>query len=171
MKILSKSLLLFIATASLLLVSCQNRPQAPAQPATDDSTSVSKTDNTVADSTIYGEAGDFGMSTFCIITDCGDTLLMDRTAADGTDGVIYGDAQPGDRYSLITTDGRQSLKCAINLTELERFTKKYKIVNGQLMLTSEGTPRKAEIEWLDEDSLVLKLQDGTNKTVKMLPEK
>lgn len=168
---LIRCILLLAVPAALFFVSCKDRPQTPAQHGTQDSIATVADDKTVADSTIYGEAGDFGMSTFCLITDGGDTLLMDRTAADGSDGRIYGDAQPGDRYSLITTDGNQALKCAINLTELDRFTKDYKIVNGQLVLTPEVAPRKVEIVWLDEDSLVLKFRDGTNKMLKMLPEK
>lgn len=169
MKLSNRYLLLALSVA-VAFVSCKNKSNMPALPADSGSAAVDGDDNAAPDSTIYGEAGDFGMSTFCIVTDHGDTLLMDRTAANGQDGRIYGDAQPGDRYSLITTDNNQALKCAINLTELDRFIKDYKIVNGRLMLMHDDKPQKVEIVWLDEDSLVLKRLDGTNGILKILPK-
>lgn len=115
------------------------------------------------DSTLYGEAGDFGMSTFSLVTDGGDSLLLTRTSEDGRDGQIFGDAQPGDRYAVIATADREALVTAINLTQLRRFTKDYKIVNGRLILTPESHPDEVQILYLDNDSLVVKGREGKQR--------
>lgn len=92
----------------------------------------------VADSTIYGTSGeDFGMSTFCLITDKGDTLQVCRTANDGSDAKIYGSIEYGDRYAMTTRDNGESLGVLINLTELNKKLKDYEICNGKLVVNGD----------------------------------
>ena len=92
----------------------------------------------VADSTIYGTSGeDFGMSTFCLITDKGDTLQLCRTANDGSDAQIYGSIEYGGRYAMTTRDNGESLGVLINLTELDKKLKDYEICNGKLVVNGD----------------------------------
>lgn len=167
MKLIKLSIYLF-AVSSLLLSACGNRTEKPAAPADADTSNAPHREIAERDSTIYGEAGDFGMSTFSLVSDGGDSLLLTRTGEDGSDSQIFGDAQPGDRYAIIVTADRQALVTAINLTQLRRFTKDYKIVNGRLILSPESRPDEVRILYLDNDSLVVK---GSRGTQRMLPLK
>lgn len=88
-----------------------------------------------ADSTIYGTSTeDFGMSTFSMITDKGDTLDLCRTSEDGTEAQIYGSVEYNDRYAMTTRDNGTAVGVLINLTELDRKVKNYEIVNGKLIV-------------------------------------
>jgi len=107
---------------------------------------------TVADSTIYGVSDEFGMSTFTLISDKGDTLNVCRTAEDGTDGAIYGDLTEGDRYAMTTRDNNEAIGVLINLTQLERHVKNYKITNGQLLIDGKAV----QIATLSDKELKLK---------------
>lgn len=167
MKLIKFCIFLF-AGSLVLFASCGNRPTLPATPAEADTANAPHRVIAERDSTLYGEAGDFGMSTFSLVTDGGDSLLLTRTSEDGRDSQIYGDAQPGDRYAIIVTADRQALVTAINLTQLRRFTRDYKIVNGRLILTPESSPDEVRILYLDNDSLVVK---GANGTQRMRPLK
>lgn len=91
----------------------------------------------VADSTIYGVSDEFGMSTFTLIADRGDTLYLTRTSNDGTDGRIYGDLKEGERYALTTRDNGEAIGVLINLTQLEKHTKDYQISNGNLIMKGD----------------------------------
>ena len=93
------------------------------------------------DSTLYGKAGDCGMSTFCLICDNGDTLYVDRSSEAGVDGVIYGDLILDDRFCMIISNDKQSLVSAINLSQLNTFVKDYKILNGRLILQGPDLER------------------------------
>ena len=90
-----------------------------------------------ADSTIYGTSDEFGMSTFTLITDKGDTLNVTRTADDGTDGQIIGDLNEGQRYAMTTRDNDQAIGVLINLTELDRHLKDYTISNGHIIVNGD----------------------------------
>ena len=88
-----------------------------------------------ADSTIYGTSTeDFGMSTFSMVTDKGDTLDLCRTSEDGTEAQIYGSVEYNDRYAMTTRDNGTAVGVLINLTELDRKVKNYEIVNGKLIV-------------------------------------
>ena len=120
----------------------------------------------IQDSTLYGKAGDCGMSTFCLICDNGDTMYVDRTSEAGVDGVIYGDLILDDRFCMITADSNQSLVSAINLTQLGALVKDYKIINGRLILHGPN-PEKGDtvqIVTLTADSLVVK-DTGGKRTI------
>ena len=110
-----------------------------------------------ADSTIYGVAAQSGMSTFCLITDQGDTLLLTRTSEDGTEGKIYGDLILGQRFGVITGDEGESLVCAINITELTKHIEHVRVQNAKVYLLSENMEQSAPVEIivLNQDSCVI----------------
>ena len=113
--------------------------QTPA----DNTTAIADTTSAeqVADSTLYGTSTeDFGMSTFGMITDDGDTLNVCRTAHDGTDAKIYGSIKYDDRYAMTTRDNGESLGVLINLTELDKKLKNYEIRNGHLVVNGDTVP-------------------------------
>lgn len=113
--------------------------KAPA----DNTTTVADTTvaEQVADSTLYGTSTeDFGMSTFSMVTDKGDTLYLCRTSEDGTDGKIYGSLEYGQRYALTTRDNGEAVGVLINLTELDQKLKDYEIRNGQLIVDGKIVP-------------------------------
>lgn len=126
----------------LVLSACKgNKNNTPALAA--DTTSIVDTTaaEQVTDSTIYGKASeDFGMSTFGMITDDGDTLNVCRTANDGTDAKIYGSIKYDDRYAMTTRDNGESLGVLINLTELDKKLKDYEIRNGHLVVNGDTVP-------------------------------
>lgn len=105
-----------------------------------------------ADSTIYGVSDEFGMSTFTLITDGGDTLNVTRTADDGTDGQIIGDLNEGQRYAMTTRDHNQAIGVLINITELERHLKDYDICNGHIIVNGDTV----QIEELSDRVMKLK---------------
>ena len=113
--------------------------QAPA----DNITAIADTTSAeqVADSTLYGTSTeDFGMSTFSMVTDQGDTLHLCRTSEDGTDGKIYGSLEYGQRYALTTRDNGEAVGVLINLTELDKKLKNYEIRNGKLIVDGRIVP-------------------------------
>lgn len=91
----------------------------------------------VADTTIYGKSDEFGMSTFTLVSDGGDTLYLTRTSEDGIDGKIYGDLNENQRYALTTRDNNQAIGVLINITQLERHIKDYQICNGNLVIKGD----------------------------------
>ena len=126
----------------LVLSACKgNKNNTPALAA--DTTSIVDTTaaEQVTDSTIYGKASeDFGMSTFSMVTDQGDTLHLCRTSEDGTDGKIYGSLEYGQRYALTTRDNGEAVGVLINLTELDKKLKNYEIRNGKLIVDGKIVP-------------------------------
>lgn len=148
------SLLLVTGITAFIFTACAQKGQEQASQPTEKDSIEAHHIVSIPDTTLYGKAGDFGMSTFCLITDKGDTILVTRTAEDGTDGIIYGNAQPGNRYSLITRDNNEALVCAINLTQLERHTKNYSIWNGQLILHPNSSPDTVIIDKLNNNEFV-----------------
>lgn len=132
-----KHLALSALAALLIMASCNGGNQksdSVSDPSEQNDTTASEQ---LADSTIYGVGGEFGMSTFTLIADKGDTLYLTRTANDGTDGRIYGDLQEGERYALTTRDNGEAIGVLINLTQLERHTKDYRIGNGNLIVKDD----------------------------------
>ncbi len=149
-----KHTLLPLSLLLLALSGCQKpKTETPVEPA-----AVPRA-QTVRDTTLYGVAtDDFGMSTFAVQLDstAGDPLIVERTHEDGTDGIIYGDAQPDDRFALTLEDGGKTLGVAINLSQVEAITKDYRVVNGRLLLLTDGQADTVRIERLDADSLIAK---------------
>lgn len=141
--------------------SCGNKPQGTASSGNvvEDSAEIVMG---VKDSTMYGRAGDCGMSTFCLIRDDGDTLYVSRTSEKGEDGLIQGDLILDDRFCMIAGDHSTSLVLAINLTQLNHFVKNYKILNGKVVLPASNPEKCDTIQILEltSDSLVYKDMSG-----------
>lgn len=136
----------------MLLAACHGGRKPSSQPPASSSYVDSTDAEQVADTTIYGTSGEFGMSTFTLITDGHDTLDLTRTANDGTDGKIYGDLNEGERYALTTRDHGEAIGILINLTQLDRHLKGYEIRNGHLFVDG----KQVEIDELDARKLKLK---------------
>ena len=117
----------------------------------------------VVDSTLYGVAGEHGMSTFCLITDVGDTLLMSKTSDNGQYGIVYGGIHEGDRYAVIPTDDCEAFSEAINLTLLSRFLTRYTISNGRIVLFGHERSDTVDVCGLTVDSLVVSYSDGARR--------
>lgn len=136
----------FLAAFSLLMLtcfSCEGKKNPSAQTPIQDSVAESAAIEEEPDSTIYGTSGeDFGMSTFNMISDKGDTLYLCRTAEDGTDGKIYGSLKYGERYALTTRDHGQAVGVLINLTELDKKLKDYTIKNGHIIVKGDTIDAK-----------------------------
>ncbi|MBR1712752.1 MAG: hypothetical protein IJ722_05055 [Alloprevotella sp.] len=128
--------------ALVLLASC--RPNQPQSPGNDDGGQVS-----VNDTTVYGKSYEFGMSTFSIVTDAGDTLDLDRG-----EGHIFGNLDhEGDRFA-VTVHGQgtdtASLGVAINLTNVGQFVADFSVCNGRLIISGDTV----ELLDLTADSLI-----------------
>ena len=138
---------IWIVVVALCLLGCRGEV----------ATEIGEPEQVVTDSAIYGMGGDFGMSTFSLITDEGDTIAVTRTDSLGRDGIIIGDAEPDDRYVMLTDVGRETLVRAINLTQLEKFVGDgCKVANCVVTLGDDTL----EIVYLDTDSLVYATSDG-----------
>ena len=110
----------------------------------------------VKDSTLYGVAGDCGMSTFCLITDDGDTILVSRNSEDGTYGTIIGDLILGNRFCMTPSPDKTFLLQAINVTQLMEFLPNCRVLNGKVFLPGSNRERAdtLTILSLSADSLV-----------------
>lgn len=141
------------AIAALIIFSaCQGGKHKPTPTNEADSVVDTTVAEQMADTTIYGKSDEFGMSTFTLISDSGDTLYLTRTSNDGIDGKIYGDLAEGERYALTTRDNGQAIGVLINLTQLERHTKDYLIRNGNLIINGDTVT----IETLNEKEFKVK---------------
>ncbi len=138
----------FLAAFALVVLTCfscggKKSPTAQQSPLQDSVAEGAALDAEEPDTTIYGTSGeDFGMSTFNMITDKGDTLYLCRTAEDGTDGQIYGDLKYGERYALTTRDHGQAVGVLINLTQLDKKLKDYTIKNGHIIVKGDTIDAK-----------------------------
>lgn len=128
-----------LIVAMIALTACNNNHKGNDSSAKGSADSLDTTaTEQMADSTIYGTSSeDFGMSTFSLVTDKGDTLQLCRTANDGTDGKIYGSVTYNERYALTTRDNGDAIGVLINLTELDRKLKDYEIRNGWLIVSGD----------------------------------
>lgn len=124
----------------VLLAACNGKKTQPSLSEGSDSTTLADTAavEAVADSTIYGTSTEsFGMSTFSMVTDKGDTLYVARTSEDGTYAKIYGTLAYGERYAMITTDHGEAMSLLVNISELNSKLKNYDIVNGKLVVEGD----------------------------------
>ncbi|MBP3774643.1 MAG: hypothetical protein ILA34_04760 [Bacteroidaceae bacterium] len=162
MKLFPKIQFFLIALAVALLQSCGQKAAqtAPAGDTVNDT--IVTIPVTETDSTIYGKAGQSGMSTFALHTDDGDTLLLSRTTDDGEYGRIIGGLHIGDRFAVLTTDSGQSLKTAINLSQVELFVKNYKILNGRLILLGHDTERGDTVDILSLNADSMKIEHAAS---------
>lgn len=120
------------------------------------------------DTTIYGESLEYGMSTFSLRTDAGDTLLLDRNG-NGRDGQLYGNLDhEGDRFALTVLGADSdmpSVGTAINLSDLSHFDISWAIHNGRLLIG----PDTVNILSLSSQCLVVEMPDHQQRTY--LPSK
>lgn len=152
-----KKVLWIIPVFVLLLTACGGN-MAKGEGA--DSASTDTTDfpsfKDANDSTIYGTAtDDFGMSTFSLVADgTTDTLYFDRGEA-----VVSGGLQPGDHYAVTAgkTENGPTLLTIINLSEVDRLTKDYRILNGRIFIGGQ----QVDIDYLNADSLTGMAANGT----------
>ena len=121
----------------LCLAGCKKQTTSTEQGGMSDSAADTIVTEQMADSTIYGTSDEFGMSTFTLISDKGDTLNVTRTAEDGTDGKIIGDLAEGQRYAMTTRDNNEAIGVLINLTQLNKHLKNYEIVNGKVVVNGD----------------------------------
>ena len=114
------------------------------------------------DSTIYGRADGFGMSSFTLIGKDGteyDIALTDDESGNHY-GTIYGDREEGADYAMTTRDDDENLSVLINLSQLKRFPIHYKIYNCHVILISEDGQDIVDIEKLDDNEFVAKGKSG-----------
>ena len=156
---------LFLAAAVLVLACCNGggKPAAaPAQTPEKDSAAV------VADSTVYGVALESGMSTLCLRTDGGDTLLMDKDDEEGY-GEFYGYVAEGDSFAVTKRKGKDGLVVvkAYNLSLLKTFDAALSVRNGMLVVGGNDT---VDVKGIDDDSLVV-VSRATKKRQVFYPKK
>ena len=134
---------LFFATILLFAACGGKKSPTPTNDVVSQNVDTAAAEQT-ADSTLYGTSTeDFGMSTFSMVTDKGDTLHVCRTAEDGTDGEIYGSLDYGQRYAMTTRENGTAIGVLINLTELDKKVKDYEINNGKLIVDGDTvSPKK-----------------------------
>lgn len=133
------------------IMSCESK--SGSQPKVQTNEDSLKTETNERDSTIYGISDEFGMSTFTLITNEGDTICVTRTSENGIDGNIYGELKEGKKYALTTGDDNQSISTLINLSQLEQYTTNYSICNGKLVLQDqEGDADTVQILELSKNS-------------------
>lgn len=109
---------LFLAGIGILTFSCNGGQQNKADTKTDDTATVH-----IPDTAFYGHLGEgTGMSCLELITEEGDTMVLNKTDEDsGEDGVILGAvANYTDRFAIVTHNDNQSIKVALNMNELEQ---------------------------------------------------
>lgn len=101
-----------IACSLLMMGSCGNKSEkVPFD--NGDSAAVAN-----ADPTIYGVCGDAtSMNSLQLITDMGDTLNIDMSAAQ-ENGHVYGGVQPGDRMAVLANKDRSEAEMVINQATL-----------------------------------------------------
>ena len=163
-----KRYLLFIACC-LVLTACKETGGGD--------TPTQEADTLVAekpDSTLWGRMGSgTGMSALEFITEQGDTLELYRTDPyTGEDGLLMGEIRNAeDRFAVTLSADEETMRTAINVSQLEEIWKKAKTApyeewqlwNGRLLLSSKqkqevGTVTRidtVDILWLDRDSLVI----------------
>lgn len=151
-------IVVFLSCVVLSFVGCKDKSKAVQVVQSSDSLQPP------LDSTIYGVNGESGMSTFCLISDSGDTIYLTRTSEEGDYGEIIGDLMEGDRFAMTMRKSDMSLIRAINLTQLNKFTKQYLISNCNLVLRRGEMSDTVLITWMDDDSLVVKYPTGKSRT-------
>lgn len=162
---MKNSLKPFLFVLAISVTACKGGKTEQAT-ASEDTLAVTADSVAAPDSTLYGTSLEFGMSTFSMATDQGDTLYVTRTASDGTDGIVYGSLEEGKRYAMVTCDGGEAFKVVINLSQLEAFTKDYEVRNGWLVLLDNGRADTVEVETLSNDVFTARGAHGKVYTMK-----
>ena len=140
-----------------LLAACGHKAAEPAPLADTTNDTLSHILPAEADTSLYGRSIQAGMSTFCLLTDAGDTLLLTRTDEEGHEGRLVGSNHLGDRFAVLTADEGEALRLAINLSQVDLFVPHYKVVNGRLVLSGPDMERSdtVSILFLNADSMAV----------------
>ena len=96
-------ILTVLALSATLLAACTGKTTDPASGV--DSTATDASLVTEKDTMTYGTSCEFGMSTFTLVTDAGDTLYLTRDAADGSMAQIYGDIDEDSVFPVVQMGG------------------------------------------------------------------
>lgn len=151
-------ILTVLVLSATLLAACTGKTTDPTSGV--DSTATDASLVTEQDTMTYGTSYEFGMSTFTLVTDAGDTLYLTRDAADGSMAQIYGDIDEGQRYAITTRDGGDALGTAINLTQLDKFVKGYKLLNGRIILATDSTADTLKFVQMDNEGVTFARENG-----------
>ena len=141
---------LLLAALVLLSLSACRRQAADSKDHNADGLPDTTLTEGVADSTIYGTACEFGMSTFSLRDASGRLYEVTRMSEDGQDGRIYGDLEEGQQYAMTLQADSTAIDVLYNLTQLRALVKDFYIVNGQLVITTDGKSEVVRVEELDE---------------------
>lgn len=142
-------LLVLLTGVLTLLFGCGG---SASKPGTSDSDSIDSTVHDTlappppADTTIYAKCVGAGHAGMEMLTQDGSDLEL--TLAEGLDGMpgslLYGDTEEESRYAFTLRPDGENIDRLINITQLERFTKDYKICNAQLLLPAESDEDHAQ---------------------------
>lgn len=160
---MKKNLGALLMLSCIWAVSCSHKEKKEETVQPDETPAALNAAPQEKDSTFYGIADDFGMSTFTLITDEHDTLEVSRTSDENSDdvyGEIHGDLKPDNRYAMTTRDDNEALGVLINLSQLERFTKNYAVRNGNLVLSIENKEDTVQIVELTDRRFKYKDKSG-----------
>ena len=72
----------------------------------------------------------------------------------------YGDIDEGQRYAITTRDGGDALGTAINLTQLDKFVKDYKLLNGRIILATDSTADTLKFVQMDNEGVTFARENG-----------
>ena len=145
-----------LAVLVLLLgtTSCSNSNNKSNEGADADSATVETVEGALSadldSATIYGTSEEFGMSTFSLRDASGRLYNVTRMSEDGQDGRIYGDLEEGQQYAMTLQADTTAIDVLYNLTELRALVKDFYILNGQLVITTDGQSEVVTVEELDE---------------------
>ena len=157
-----------IGLGLMLMVGCTGNNNSHENNAVVDSVVVEKINTAPVqkgkDCTLYGKSGDFGMSTFTLVTDQGKEYEVTRVSEDGKEGKIYGRLVRGARYAMLLDNTGEALIFLINLDDLEKFVKDYYIYNGMLVLVSDGNKDWVEIQKLNAEEFIAVGKSGKKYT-------
>ena len=136
------------------ITSCGNSNNKSNEGADADSAAVEIVEGALSaeldSTTIYGMSEEFGMSTFSLRDASGRLYEVTRMSEDGQDGRIYGDLEEGQQYAMTLQADSTAIDVLYNLTQLRALVKDFYIVNGQLVITTDGKSEVVRVEELDE---------------------
>lgn len=136
---LTSYLLPILGISNFLISGCNGNSQTSEYLSADDSVAIH-----TPDTAFYGHLGEgTGMSCLELITDAGDTLVLNKTDEDsGEDGLILGAiANYTDRFSIVTRNDNQSVMIALNINELEQKWQSGTNQEKGFYLNTDGTAK------------------------------
>ena len=151
---LTHTIRLALLVLMLGLTACGNSNNKSGEQVDADSAAVEIVEGALSaeldSTTIYGMSEEFGMSTFSLRDASGRLYEVTRMSEDGQDGRIYGDLEEGQQYAMTLQADSTAIDVLYNLTQLRALVKDFYIVNGQLVITTDGQSEVVTVEELDE---------------------